>query len=237
MKYKILYILLAVSLLFAACSQQKKPSVNGAGATKDGVPSIIEVASKTDSISPGKFLEVCKKYNINQASVYQWKNRLIVFDVFDDYQVLMHELTLAYADEMLEVKYYDEPYYIFNRKNCDNKETAAEWSHTIMTASLVADTTMQREYMEYHATQSEMWPEVANGFCNADFQQLLMYRNGRQLMLIISIPKGENLDELNPKTTENNPRVDEWNAIMAKYQEGIQGTQPGESWVVFSAVN
>ena len=50
-------------------------------------------------------------------------------------------------------------------------------------------------------------------------------------MLIISIPKGESLDKLNPLTTKNNPRVDEWNKIMEKYQEGIEGTAKGETWV------
>jgi hypothetical protein len=58
-----------------------------------------------------------------------------------------------------------------------------------------------------------------------------VYKNGRQLMLVISIPKGANLDELNPKTTENNPRVDGWNARMKKYQEGVEGTKKGETWV------
>ena len=52
-------------------------------------------------------------------------------------------------------------------------------------------------------------------------------------MLIISIPKGKKLDDLNPKTTENNPRVDEWNSMMKKYQEGIEGSKPDEVWVFF----
>jgi L-rhamnose mutarotase len=98
----------------------------------------------------------------------------------------------------------------------------------------VKDPKLQQEYLNYHATQFKKWPEVANGFCNADFQQLLVFKNGRQLLLVISIPKGKSLDELNPKTTENNPRVDEWNKLMAKYQEGIPGTKPGEVWVFFS---
>lgn len=56
-------------------------------------------------------------------------------------------------------------------------------------------------------------------------------------MLVISIPKGESLDKLNPLTTKNNPKVDEWNKIMAKYQEGIAGTKKGETWVFFKPVN
>jgi len=59
---------------------------------------------------------------------------------------------------------------------------------------------------------------------------LMMFRNGRQLMLVISIPKGKTLDELNPKTTANNPRMIEWNRIMTQYQEGIEGTKKGEVW-------
>jgi L-rhamnose mutarotase len=81
-------------------------------------------------------------------------------------------------------------------------------------------------------TQFEEWPEVSDGFCNAGFQQLLLFRNGRQLMLVISIPEGKTLDELNPKTIENNPRMVEWNKIMDKYQEGIEGTKPNEKWVI-----
>jgi len=54
--------------------------------------------------------------------------------------------------------------------------------------------------------------------------------------LVISIPKGSNLDELNPKTTENNPRVDDWNELMKKYQEGIKGTSSGETWVMLKPI-
>jgi hypothetical protein len=106
----------------------------------------------------------------------------------------------------------------------------------ILTANLVTGARLQREYLDYHASQFENWPEVSNGFCKADFQQLLLFRNGRQLMLVISIPKGKSLDELNPKTIENNPRGVEWNAIMKKYQEGISGTKPGEVWVFLKPV-
>jgi L-rhamnose mutarotase len=90
---------------------------------------------------------------------------------------------------------------------------------------------LQKEYLDYHATQFKKWPEVSNGFCNANFQQLQVFKNAGQLMLIISIPKGESLDKLNPKTTENNPRVNDWNNLMKKYQEGVEGTKPGETWV------
>lgn len=195
--------------------------------------SIVEIVAQ-DSTDTRKVITSLEKSNISKSTIYQWKNHIIIYDTIQSITDIKDKLI---SDSLnVTVNYYETPFYIFDRSTCDNKSTVSEWSHTIMTANLVADTTMQKEYMDYHATQYENWPEVANGFCKADFQQLLVFRNGRQLMLIISIPKGENLDDLNPKTTENNPRVDEWNKIMSKYQEGIEGTKEGESWVVLTPI-
>jgi hypothetical protein len=127
-------------------------------------------------------------------------------------------------------------FYVFDRGVCNVKTTAEDWDNIILTANLVNNEALEKEYLDYHFTQYEKWPEVYKGFCKADFQQLLLFRSGRQLMLVISIPKGKTLDELNPKTTENNPKVDEWNVIMKKYQEGIEGTKPGEVWVEFKSI-
>ena len=127
-------------------------------------------------------------------------------------------------------------FYTFDRSHCNPGYEATEWENIVLTANLVKSTGLQKEYLDYHSSQFKKWPEVSKGFCNADFQQLLLFKNGRQLMLVISIPKGKTLDELNPKTTANNPRVDEWNKLMSKYQEGIAGTKPGETWVFLQPI-
>jgi hypothetical protein len=132
-----------------------------------------------------------------------------------------------------EIKFYRELIYLFDREYCSNLDVANSWDNFFFTANLVQDPKLQREYLDYHAKQFKEWPEVSKGFCNADFQQLFVYKNGRQLMLIISLPKGKTLEELNPRTTKNNPRMVQWNNLMKKYQEGIEGTKPGEVWVQF----
>lgn len=50
-------------------------------------------------------------------------------------------------------------------------------------------------------------------------------------MVIRCVIQYKTLDELDPKTVENNPRMIEWNQIMGNYQDGIEGTAPGEKWV------
>jgi L-rhamnose mutarotase len=196
-------------------------------------PAIVEITGIENS-KPDLLAKIGRSQDL-QVSVYQRESHWVIYGTFPDLPKIEKQIITAYPEA--SVKIYDKPFYVFDRQNCKDKTQAERWRHTIMTANLVADETMQQAYMEYHRTQAEKWPEVATGFCNAGFQQLLVFRNGRQLMLVISIPEGENLDELNPKTTENNPRVDEWNVIMAKYQEGIEGTMPGETWVTFLGIN
>lgn len=187
-------------------------------------------------VKDGKSLDVSKlklllaKNNMDSTAIYQWQNHYVIFDRVQDISVMQGRLQNNFPEAEVKV-YYDMFYEYSKKKHCTDTSTARQWEHIILTANLVAGTKLQQEYLVYHATQFEKWKEVSNGFCNANFQQLLIFKNERQLVLVISIPKGESLDKLNPKTTENNPRVNDWNKLMRKYQEGIKGTKKGETWV------
>ena len=195
---------------------------------------VIEVVAKPDSAVNITILkQVLIKNLVDTNTLYVWKNRVVVYAAIADLTVLQGKIQKAFASA--EVKVYHDMFYEYSKKkHCTDTTTAKAWDHIVLTTNLVADPKMQEEYLHYHATQFTKWKEVSAGFCNANFQQLLIYKNGRQLVLVISIPKGESLDALNPKTTENNPRVVTWNQLMSKYQEGIAGTKPGEVWVFLS---
>lgn len=177
-----------------------------------------------------KLKQLLAQNNIDSNAIYQWQNRYVIFAKIADVGVMQSRLKNNFPDA--EVKVYHDLFYEYSKsKHCANKSVAKEWDHILLTANLVADKKLQKEYLDYHATQFAKWPDIAKGFCNANFQQLLIFKNERQLLLVISIPKGESLDKLNPKTTANNPKMVEWNRIMGKYQEGIEGTTKGETWV------
>jgi len=198
-------------------------------------PVVFELIFASDQVPKEKILlDFAKENNLSKDEIYRWQNRVVIFTSTLKTESLQQTLKRLNAKQ---IKFYDDLFYSFDReKNCGEKPVK-EWTNIILSADLVADSVLQKEYFSYHKTQFEKWPEVARGFCNANFQRLIMFRNGQQLMLIISIPKGENLDKLNPKTTENNPRVVEWNTIMQKYQQGIEGTKKGEVWVFFNSIN
>ena len=168
-------------------------------------------------------------YHMDANRIFSWKNHHVIYSKVKDIAVMQGKLQKNFPNT--DVRVFHDMFYQYDRRDCGEKIVEQELTHVLLTANMVADPKLQSEYLEAHATQRKLWPEVAQGFCNADFQRLQLFRNGRQLMLVISIPKGKSLDELNPKTTLNNPRMDAWNAKMKKYQEGIQGTAPGETWV------
>lgn len=179
--------------------------------------------------------EVVGKYGLSKDNLYQWNNHTVVYGPIQDPERLRKDLLASSPGSYAKI--YNAPLYEFNRKkHCPGASLTKDWDNIVLTADLVKDSLMQKEYLDHHATQFKKWPEVAKGFCNADFQQLQVFKNAGQLMLIISIPKGASLDKLNPKTIENNPRVDEWNKLMQKYQQGIEGTKPGETWVFLEKV-
>ncbi len=192
---------------------------------------VIELVIKEgQTLDLPKLKKLLALNKMDSNAIYHWQNHYVIFDKVQDIGVMQGRIQNNFPEA--EVRVYHDLFYEYSKKkHCSNKTVAKEWDHILLTANLVADEKLQKEYLNYHATQFEKWPEIAKGFCNADFQQLLLFRNGRQLMLIISIPKGESLDKLNPRTTDNNPRVNDWNKIMKKYQEGIEGTKPGEIWM------
>ncbi|WP_265792684.1 L-rhamnose mutarotase [Pedobacter sp. MC2016-15] len=198
---------------------------------------VIEIIGKNgQQLDMNTLTAIRRKYGLPASSVYQWNNHIVIYGAVEDPFLLRDELQQTFIAD--QIKIYNSPFYEFNRsKQCPDEVSTADWDHYIFTADLVKDTVLQREYLRYHQNQLKEWPEVSKGFCNAGFQQLQVFKNGDQLMLVISISKGANLDELNPRTTANNPRVEEWNQLMKKYQQGISGTKTGEVWVPFKQIN
>ena len=197
-------------------------------------PVVIEIVNREgQTVDEQRLMSIFNAGHDPAINAYKWNNHFVFFGTVDTTMVKT-KVQSQYPGVSMRV--YSDMVYVYDRSVCKDRHVEPEWDNVILTANLVNDPTLQQEYLDYHSTQFEKWPEVAKGFCNAGFQQLIVYKNGRQLMLVISIPKGSNLDELNPKTTENNPRVNEWNELMGKYQEGIKGTSSGETWVMLKPI-
>jgi len=214
--------------------EKAKHSAKGTNTAADKAV-VYELIFNKDSIPGSAVLTTfAEQNNLKSSAIYKWGNRMVIYTSALKVESLQQTLKRL---NPISIKLYEDQIYHFSRKKNCGLEPVAEWDNIILSANLVNDQKLQAEYLDYHQTQFEKWPELSEGFCKAEFQQLVIYKNERQLMLIISIPKGKSLEQLNPKTTANNPRADKWNALMKKYQEGIEGTKPDEVWVEFRPLN
>lgn len=202
---------------------------------EDEKPSLIEIASTKGALDTDLLKKITAEFKLPEGCLFQWNNHAVIYAKMKDPRSLKANLSANFPDA--SVKLYADKFYSFDRKEHCSEEQIKDQEHVILSANLVKSPALQKEYLDYHTTQFEKWPEVSQGFCRAEFQSLVMFRDERQLMLIISIPKGKTLDELNSKTVENNPKVEQWNSIMKKYQEALNDAKPGEIWSLFKPIN
>lgn len=97
---------------------------------------------------------------------------------------------------------------------------------------LVEDDTLIKEYVDWH---ENVWEEIKASIKDAGVKELEIYLYGSRLFMIIiaedsfSFEKKALMDGLNPK-------VQEWEQLMWKYQQALPGSQPGEKWVLLEKI-
>ncbi|MFB6343726.1 L-rhamnose mutarotase [Saccharicrinis sp. FJH62] len=223
---------LLLLLLMVACRNSGNKASEKGNGESDQYRMAVEVVLK-DEADMNRFLSQFAEIKLEK---FAWKNHVVLFGDKSDTAGIGKKIRTS--DIPYEIKWYLHPFYVFDKLSCcADTAVSSSWNDYVLTANLVEDTVLQNEYMAYHKTQFTKWPEVAQGFCHAGFQQLLVFRSGRQLLLVISVPSDKTLDELDPKTVENNPRMVEWNNLMSRYQEGIEGTSDDETWVFLDKVS
>ena len=95
------------------------------------------------------------------------------------------------------------------------------------TLDLIDDPELIKAYDARHKT---VWPEIIASIKAAGIVQLEIYRHANRLMMLMTVD-----DTYNPERKAEldlaNPRVQEWETLMWKYQQALPGTKPGDKWV------
>ncbi|MGC6431394.1 MAG: sodium:solute symporter family transporter [Jejuia sp.] len=192
---------------------------------------IIEVIfNDSHSLESPSIDSLLLAYSIDKASILNWKNHIVF-----NHQSLVSNNEFIEGLKSLklgEIKAYSDVIYEFGTEDCNNISNAKKTKQYLLSVNLVSDVKKQKEYLEYHKTQKEKWPELTQGFCKEGFHSLEMLKSGRQIMLIIGIPEKMDLGNMSEKN-EKNPRVKDWNDLMGTFQEGLPGTSQTEKWVLF----
>ncbi|RPD39943.1 L-rhamnose mutarotase [Chitinophaga barathri] len=113
---------------------------------------------------------------------------------------------------------------VFSLAACKQEERLTE---KVFVVNIKPGDDRLREYLDYHQA---VWPEVEQGFRKAGYRSIRMFRSQHTLVMVIAVPEGADLDEMGKIAESHDKRCAEWNRLMAGYQEGVAGTQSGQTW-------
>lgn len=88
------------------------------------------------------------------------------------------------------------------------------------------DPDLIQTYKEYH---QNVWPEIIASIKNFGVEKLDIYHVENRLFMIMETNDDFSFDKKR-KADEANPKVQEWESLMWKYQQALPGSEPGEKW-------
>lgn len=101
-----------------------------------------------------------------------------------------------------------------------------------LTLDLKDDEQLIREYEEWHKA---VWPEILNSIKDSGIEHMSIYRFASRLFMIMEVDDSFSFE----KKTEMdafNPKVQEWENLMWKYQQPLADAGPGEKWVLMEKI-
>jgi len=88
---------------------------------------------------------------------------------------------------------------------------------------------------EYEAHHRQVWPEILASIKEAGIEQMEIYRTGNRLFMIMETDDHFNFEK-KAKADAVNDKVQQWEELMWKYQQGLPGAKPGEKWVLMEKI-
>ena len=97
---------------------------------------------------------------------------------------------------------------------------------------VVNDEMLIEEYKRYHQS---VWPEIKESISSSGIENLEIYLLGNRLFMIMEVNDSFSFDE-KAKADLANPKVQEWETLMWKFQQALQGAKPGEKWILMDQI-
>jgi L-rhamnose mutarotase len=88
------------------------------------------------------------------------------------------------------------------------------------------------QYKRYH---EKIWPEITKSIRDSGIEDLEIYQLGRRLFMVMEV--GENFSfAAKAKADRENPKVQEWENLMWKFQKPLPNAKPGEKWMLMEQI-
>ena len=88
---------------------------------------------------------------------------------------------------------------------------------------------------EYEGHHKNIWPEIAKSIKNSGITSMEVFRAGNRLFMVMEATEDFSFD-LKSEADLKNPKVQEWETLMWKYQQGLPFAKPNEKWVLMEKI-
>ena len=94
------------------------------------------------------------------------------------------------------------------------------------------DPALIAEYEEWHR---KVYPENEKNILDSGVINLEIYRVSNRMFMILEVDESFTF-ERKAAMDEANPKVQEWEALMWKFQQALPGSKPGEKWLLMDSI-
>lgn len=101
-----------------------------------------------------------------------------------------------------------------------------------LTLDLKDDPALIAEYKRYH---ERIWPEITESIKSAGIENLEIYLLGTRMFMILEAGP-EFSFEAKARADRANPKVQEWEELMWKFQKTLPQAKPGEKWLLMERI-
>ena len=88
------------------------------------------------------------------------------------------------------------------------------------------------EYKHYH---EKIWPEITKSIRDSGIEDLEIYLLGTRLFMIMEVNE-EFSFAAKGEADRTNPKVQEWEKLMWKFQKPLPQAKPGEKWILMERI-
>ncbi|HEV3513593.1 MAG TPA: L-rhamnose mutarotase [Candidatus Sulfotelmatobacter sp.] len=101
-----------------------------------------------------------------------------------------------------------------------------------LTLDLKNDPKLIAEYKRYH---QKIWPEITRSIKDAGIEDMEIYLLGTRMFMIMEVNETFSF-EAKSKADQLNPKVQEWETLMWKFQQALPEAKPGEKWMLMERI-
>ena len=83
------------------------------------------------------------------------------------------------------------------------------------------------EYKRYH---EKIWPEITESIQRSGIEDMEIYLLGTRMFMVMDVNESFSFEK-KAKADQQNPKVQEWEKLMWKFQQALPQAKSGEKWL------